>query len=250
MFCYLNCQFFTENLSFLLRLSPDEVGEDDPVQFWKLHDKTDCKVDVLPDRDGIVVAGSVGDEGDVELAQPLLEQGSGHVRVRRVAALPLVESAFYTCHLIVFIYQQPFGNFTSISYVIIVCVNLIKVSRYSEDALSGEAIEGDDLVSEGCEYPGELPAWESVLLDLQNLLSSGKSAIIAEQCKIQNKKSYSDMRPEECRQTCLAERSVVLTDRYPQALAFLGRDDLRFRSALISCCRCRRSGRSGHKSCI
>ena len=114
------------------------------MQFWKLHDKTDSKVDVLPDRDGIVVAGSVRDEGDVELAQPLLEQGSGHVRVRRVAALPLVESAFYTCHLIVFIYQQPFGNFTSISYVIIVCLNaadLIKVSRYSEDALSGEAVE-------------------------------------------------------------------------------------------------------------
>ena len=217
------------------------------MQFWKLHDKTDCKVDVLPDRDGIVVAGSVRDEGDVELAQPLLEQGSGHVRVRRVAALPLVESAFYTCHLIVFIYQQPFGNFTSISYVSIVCLNaadLIKVSRYSEDALSGEAIEGDDLVSEGCEDPGELPAWESVLLDLQNLLSSGKSAIIAEQSKIQKKKNYSDMRPEECRQTCLAERSVVLTDRYPQVLAFLGRDDLRFQSALISCCRCRRSGRS------
>ena len=106
------------------------------------------------------------------------------------------------------------------------------------------------LLGEGCEDPGELPAWESVLLDVQDLLSSGKSAIIAEQSKIQKKKNYSDMRPEECRQTCLAERSVVLTDRYPQALAFLGRDDLRFQSALISCCRCRRSGRSGHKSCI
>ena len=69
------------------------------MQFRKLHDKTDCKLDVLPDGDGVVVAGRVGDEGDVELTQPLLEQGSRHVGVCWTAALPLVETAFYTCHL-------------------------------------------------------------------------------------------------------------------------------------------------------
>ena len=79
--------------------SPDEVGEDDPVQFWKLHDKTDGQVDVLPDGDGVVVAGGVGDQRDVELSQPLLEQGRWHVRVRWVAALPLVKTAFHTCNL-------------------------------------------------------------------------------------------------------------------------------------------------------
>ena len=81
------------------KVSPDEVGEDDPVQFRKLHDKTDCKLNVVPDGDGVVVAGRVRDERDVELAQPLLEQGRRHVGVRRTAALPLVEPAFYTCHL-------------------------------------------------------------------------------------------------------------------------------------------------------
>ena len=80
-------------------MSPDEVGEDDPVQFRKFLDKTDCKFDVLPDGDGVVVAGSVRDERDVELAQPLLEQGRRHVGIGRSAALPLVEPTFYACHL-------------------------------------------------------------------------------------------------------------------------------------------------------
>ena len=90
---------FVVVFSCMQKVSPDEVGEDDPVQFWKLHDKTDGKLNVLPDGDGVVVAGGVGDQRDVELSQPLLEEGRRHVGVRWVAALPLVKTAFHTCHL-------------------------------------------------------------------------------------------------------------------------------------------------------
>ena len=52
--------------------------------------------------------------------------------------------------------------------------DLIKVSRYSEDALGGEPVERDDLVGEGGEDPGKAPAGEPVLLDVQDLLQIGK----------------------------------------------------------------------------
>ena len=95
----INGKKYKSHFSCMYKVSPDEVGEDDPVQFRKFLDKTDCKFDVLPDGDGVVVAGSVRDERDVELAQPLLEQGCRHMGIRWVATLPLVEPAFYTCHL-------------------------------------------------------------------------------------------------------------------------------------------------------
>ena len=60
-----------------------------------------------------------------------------------------------------------------------------------------------------------------------------------------NKPISSDIKPEECRQTCLGERSVVLTGRYPQGSVSSGPDVPRSQFALVSCCRCPHSARSG-----
>ena len=58
-----------------------------------------------------------GYEGDVELPEPLLEQGGGHVGVTAGAGLPLVIATLDTRHL-------------------------VKVSRDPEDALCSQAVHG------------------------------------------------------------------------------------------------------------
>ena len=121
----------------------NEVGEDDAVELRQFVDQTDGQTGVFANQDRLMVGGGIRDEGDVELSQPLLEQGSRNVGVSGIAALPLVKPTLHAGHL-------------------------VKVSGDAEDALGAHATERYNLVGEGGEDPWEAATRVFVFLDIQD----------------------------------------------------------------------------------